>query len=145
MFHQKNHATFYTAPSMTRSVVFFISIISSWLSVYTILACYVYVKFHNKKRTQTEATREILSAMWVVHLVLYVSEEFIFIYISQRKHKKLFISCMINHQDKTRNNFLVDHKKILLQVSASQTKNWVIIFNTSRDQLKYFLCWHFKH
>lgn len=56
-------------------------IISSWLSKNTILACYVYVKFHNKELVQGE----ILSAMWVVHLVLLCAEEFIFMCITEEK------------------------------------------------------------
>lgn len=90
-------------------------IISSWLSKNTILACYVYVKFHNKELVQGE----ILSAMWVVHLVLLCAEEFIFMCITE-ENKKLYrarnvrhktLSYMINHYMK-RNNFLRNQRNV---------------------------------
>lgn len=87
---------------------FFIFIISSWLSKYTILACYVYVKFHNKNAETEPTARHYRPCGWFIWCCMF-PKSFIFIWAADKKVSESArnISYMINHYMKT-NNFLVD-------------------------------------
>lgn len=135
---------FLTQRHDSHSLYFFI--ISSWLSRNTILACYVYVKFHNKKRAvETEARRIIIGHVGGSSAVtMFLPEVRFYFYLC--RNITYFFSYMINHYMR-RNNFLVDHreKKHSQHFFICHVEwNWVITRHSSHNQLKYFRCWHFR-